>query len=286
MSGAVTYWKQGQATQNLGDYLTELFIQRLQAPGPDRYPRIRLIGSVLSAREISADLHAVRATRDALVGYWCCGQRDELRIHPQLLARCRFHGARGPLTRARLGLPAGTPLGDPALLLPLLHRPRPIPELAGRILCVPHFFDQSTDQEILEKSGADLILRPNLPASLEVLLKAIDVICSVDFVLAGALHAAIIACAYNRPFAYYVEGHIDLPFKWLDFSASVNIPTFFARNAFEARRAWHALLAPALQRPALAPLLEVFPGEIQPGLRAAAQAWDSAPHILEQVARD
>jgi hypothetical protein len=274
MPGAVTYWKQGQATQNMGDYLTELFIRRLQAPGPDRYPRIRLIGSVLSAREISADLHAVRATPDALVGYWGCGQRDEATIEPRLRARCRFHGARGPLTRARLGLPAGTPLGDPALLLPLLHEPRPVPELAGRTLCVPHFFDPSPDREILENSGADLILRPNLPASLEVLLKAIDVICSVDFVLAGALHAAIIACAYGKPFAYYIEGHLDLPFKWRDFSASINIPTAFVRNAKEGRIAWKTLLEPSLRKPLLAPILQVFPGEIQPGLLPTAQALD------------
>jgi len=274
MPGAVTYWKQGQPTQNMGDFLSELFISRVQAPGAPRYSRIHLIGSVIAAGNIRADLAALRDTPDALVGYWCCGQRDEAIINPQLRARCRFHGVRGPLTRARLDLPASTPIGDPALLLPLLHDPRPMPELAGRILCVPHFFDQAADRDILEESGADLILRPNLPASLDVLLKAIDVICSVDFVLAGALHAAIIACAYGKPFAYYIESHIDIPFKWLDFSASVNIPTVFARNAGEGRRAWQTLLAPTLQRPALAPILDIFPGAVQPGLLAAAQAWD------------
>jgi hypothetical protein len=31
--------------------------------------------------------------------------------------------------------------------------------------------------------------------------------------LAGALHGAIIACAYRVPFAYYDSGKIDLPFK-------------------------------------------------------------------------
>jgi hypothetical protein len=278
MPGAVTYWKEGEATQNLGDFLTELFISRVQAPGPARYPRMRLIGSVLSAKDIRDDLHAVRKTPNALLGYWCCGQRDEYIIPPELRARCRFHGVRGPLTRSRLQLPAGTPIGDPALLLPLLHRPQLLPELAGRTLCVPHFYDQSSDLELLERSGADLILRPSLPASLQVLLKAIDVICSADFILAGALHAAIIACAYGKPFAFHADGHIDLPFKWLDFSASVDIPTVFARNAGEGEKAWRTLLSPVLQRPRLAPILEVFPGEIQPGLVARAKAWD-AEHL-------
>jgi hypothetical protein len=270
MQGAIEYWKAGEPTQNMGDFLTELFISRVQAPGPAMYPRLRLIGSVLSAQIIRADLRAA-----GVAGYWCCGQRDEHAIDPELLARCRFHGVRGPLTRTRLGLPGTTPMGDPALLLPLLHTPRPVPDLAGRSLCIPHFHDPAPDRDILAQTGADLILRPNLPASQAVLLKAIDVICAADFVLAGALHAAIIACAYGRPFAFYIDDFIDLPFKWLDFSASVNIPAVFARNVTEGRRSWQTLLAPALQPPMLAPMLRVFPGNIQPGLLDRAIDWDS-----------
>jgi hypothetical protein len=55
----------------------------------------------------------------------------------------------------------------------------------------------------------------------------------------------------------------------------VNIPTVFARNAGEGERAWRTLLSPVLQRPRLAPILDVFPGEIQPGLLARATAWDA-----------
>jgi hypothetical protein len=274
MRSPVTYWKQGEPIQNFGDFLSEVFVQRVQAPGRPRYPRLRLVGSVISARDIRSDLQAIRATPNGLLGYWGCGQRDEFIIEPELRARCRFHGVRGPLTRERLGLPVSTPIGDPALLMPLLHHPTPVPELAGRVLCMPHFFDASADRTILQNSGADLILRPSLPASMELLLKAIDVICSVDFVLAGALHAAIVACAYGKPFAFYSGAHIDLPFKWMDFSASINVPTVFARNAEEGRRAWEFLLAPVLKRPGLAPILQVFPGDIQAGLLAAAQAWD------------
>ena len=274
MRSPVTYWKQGEPVQNFGDFLTEIFIQRVTAPGPARYPRLRLVGSVISARDIRTDLHAIRETPHGLLGYWGCGQRDEFIIEPELRARCRFHGVLGPLTRELLGLPVNTPLGDSALLIPILYRPRLVPELVGRILCMPHFHDASTDRTILQNSGADLILRPNLPASMDLLLKAIDVICSVDFVLAGALHAAIIACAYGKPFAFYTGAHIDLPFKWMDFSASINVPTVFARNADEGRRAWQFLLAPVLQRPGLAPILQSFPGEIQPGLQEAALAWD------------
>src|ERR1700709_1375898 len=102
MPGAVTYWRQGQPTQNMGDFLSQLFIERVLAPGPAIYPRIRLVGSVLSAKEIRADLQAASA---GPVGYWGCGQRDEYIIDSALRAPCRFHGASGPSPRPRLGLP-------------------------------------------------------------------------------------------------------------------------------------------------------------------------------------
>lgn len=274
MPGAVTYWLEGRPVQNLGDFLTELFLARIRAPGPEPYRRIRLIGSVISELVIPMDLRRAGTKAGALVGYWGCGQRDGNIVDPRLRARCRFHGVRGPLTRTRLGLPEDTAIGDPALLLPLLHEPELLPSLAGRTLCVPHFYDRASEEKLLEQSGADFVVRPNLPASLDALLKMIDVICSAEFVLAGALHAAIIACAYRRPFAYYIQDYIDLPFKWLDFSASVNIPAVFARDVQEGRRAWQALIAPALRRPPLAPILAEFPGTLQPGLLDRAEIWD------------
>jgi hypothetical protein len=274
MQGAVTFWLQGRPVQNFGDFLTELLLSRVPAPGTLPYPRLRLIGSVISEPLIRADLRAAGASPDARAGYWGCGQRDEHVIDARLRARCRFHGMRGPLTRSRLDLPEDTVIGDPALLLPLLHAPRPIPKLAGRTICVPHFHDRSADRVILEQSRADFVIRPNIPATADALSEMIDAIASAEFVLAGALHAAIVACAYRRPFAYYIENYIDLPFKWLDFSGSVNIPAVFARNVEEGERAWAALLAPALHRPKLAPILTAFPGTVQPGLLETARSWD------------
>lgn len=271
--GAVTYWLQGGPVQNMGDFLTELFLARIGRPEPPLYPRIRLIGSVIADFIIRSDLRAAGPSPQP-VAYWGCGQRDEFIIDSKLRARCRFHGVRGPLTRIRLDLPESTAIGDPALLLPLLHEPRLLPALAGRTVCVPHFHDRAADQIHLDHSGADFVVRPNLPASQDALLQMIDVICSADFVLAGALHAAIIACAYRRPFAFYIEDYVDLPFKWLDFSASVGIPAVFARNAGEGRRAWASLLAPALRRPLTAPILAEYPGTVQPGLQDKAMEWD------------
>jgi len=274
MPGGVTYWLQGEPVQNLGDFLTELFLARLGTPARQPSQRVRLIGSVISEAVIRMDLRAAGTPGDASAAYWGCGQRDENGIPARLRARCRFHGVRGPLTRSRLALPETTPIGDPALLLPLLHEPELLPNLAGRTICVPHFYDRASDARILEQSGADFVVRPQLPASLDALLKMIDVICSAEFVLAGALHAAIIACAYRRPFAFYIEDYIDLPFKWLDFAASVHIPAVFARNVPEGSRAWATLLAPALRRPLLLPILAAFPGVLHSGLLDKAKSWD------------
>jgi hypothetical protein len=113
------------------------------------------------------------------------------------------------------------------------------------------------------------------PRSIEALLDAIDAVAAAEFVLAGALHAAIIACAYRRPFAYNDSGAIDLPLKWLHFSASIYVPTAFVHTVTEGWRAWGSLIAPTLRRPKLAPTLAVFPGEVQPGLLAETQAWDA-----------
>jgi len=281
MSGNVTYWRRDDPVQNMGDYLSELFVLRVAAAPLVRYSRIRLIGSVLSNFVIKQDLDAVAAQPSALVGYWGCGMRDEDPVRADLRARCRFHGVRGPLTRDRLGLPADTPVGDPALLLPLLHTPRPVPTLAGRTICMPHINDDTSDRLLLARTGAEAVVRAAVPRSIEALLETIDAIAAAEFVLAGALHAAIVACAYQRRFAYYDSGNIDLPFKWLDFSASVSIPTVFVRTVTEGLRTWETLIAPALQRPRLAPILAAFPGAVQPGLLEQAKAWDEAkdePH--------
>jgi glycosyltransferase involved in cell wall biosynthesis len=280
MSGNVTYWRQRDPIQNMGDYLSELFVLRVAAAPLVRYSRIRLIGSVLSNFIIEQDLAAGAAQPGALVGYWGCGLRDEDPVRTDLRARCRFHGVRGPLTRDLLGLPADTPLGDPALLLPLLHTPRPAPTLAGRTICVPHINDDTSDRPLLAGTGADVVVRAAVPRSIEALLETIDAIAAAEFVLAGALHAAIIACAYQRPFAYYDSGNIDLPFKWRDFSASVDIPTVFVCSVTEGLRIWDTQIAPALRRPRLEPILAAFPGEARPGLLARAKAWDesSAEH--------
>jgi hypothetical protein len=124
-------------------------------------------------------------------------------------------------------------MGDPALLLPIIHKPRPSAVGAGKIICMPHFLEPLPEEELIRRTGAEVILRPNIAPDMETLLGLVDALATARFVLAGALHAAIVACAFGRPFAFFDSGYIDVPFKWEDFAASVNIPCRFVRSAAE-----------------------------------------------------
>jgi hypothetical protein len=275
MPGNVTYWRENDHVQNLGDYLAELFLQRIAAAPPTLYPRIHLVGSCISNYFIRADLAACKANPEALIGFWGCGVRHETPLEPDLIARCRFHGVRGPLTRDELGLPAGTPLGDPALLLPYIYQPPP-DAASGGTLRVPHIGDYAATGAVLARTGADRVLRPAVPRSIAALLELIDAICAAEFVLAGALHAAIIACAYGRPFAFYDgDGQIDLPFKWADFAASVAIPVYFVANVADGMAFWVETIAPVLRVPDLTPLLAAFPGDVRPEILALVARGDT-----------
>ena len=59
-----------------------------------------------------------------------------------------------------------------------------------------------------------------------------------------------------------------------DFSASIGVPTVFVRTLAEGRRVWDDLRVPAMRRPAVMPMLEVFPATVRPELQAIARAWE------------
>jgi hypothetical protein len=265
------YWRKGDYVQNFGDYCTELFLAELFLPDPPGDDTVFLVGSVI------ADWYLQQCERRRprkKMQFWCCGLRDAVTLAPELAAKCHFPAVRGPLSRSLLGLRETVPIGDSGLLLPLLHEPRMLPRYRGRSLCVPHIADPLSESALLELTRADCLLRPGVPKSLAALRDTIDAIASAEFVLAGALHAAICACAYGVPFAFLDSGHLDLPFKWQDFAASVGIEAIFARNLAEGRALWQEAIGPALCLPPLSPLLAMAPLPVRPALLARARAHD------------
>ncbi len=271
MFGTVRYWSEDAPLRNLGDYLSVLFVERLAAVPPDRYASTRLIGSVIADFIVNKDLKGIPSGPGGMVGFWGCGLRDDRKLSDAVATRCRFHGVRGPRTRDRLGLPPDTPIGDPALLLPLIHEPRTV---SSGSLCVPHIHDPADDMTLTATTGVDRVMRAAVAPRTGAMLRAIDTIAGADFVLCGALHAAIIACAYGRPFAFLDTGHVDVPFKWFDFASSVGIPVVFARNLPEGHAAWQTLIKPALQLPLWMPILSAFPGKLRPKWARLAQQHD------------
>ncbi len=269
------WWLQGQERQNFGDYLTEFLWNNLAAqmriPG-DGY---HLIGSTIADGIIFHDLDDIGKWEAGRVVFWCCGMRDENPLSPDSLARSVFCGVRGPLTRDALKLPAATPIGDPALILPLVHTPKQNAGTAGKTVCAPHFLDKNSDQHLLELTGADVIVRPAIANSCEALTQILDELASAEFVLAGSLHAAIAACAYGVSFCYFDDGNVDIPFKWRDFSASVNIGTFFVDNIAEGKKIYEAAIRPRLRTPLLFPILAAAPFRVHPELMLKAALHDA-----------
>jgi hypothetical protein len=234
-----------------------------------------LIGSVIDTARIRRSIPAADRLSGRPIVFWGCGCRSPKRLAADVRRRSLFCGVRGPLTRDVLRLPLDTPLGDPGLLVPLIHQPLRHPDTLGKAVCVPHINDATPPERLIAETGVDLVLSPNVEGSVRALHSMIDGICSAGFVLAGSLHAAIVACAYDVPFCYFDAGQRDTPMKWEDFSASVNIGTFFARNVDDGRIIHRTKIVPQLQRPPLADLLECAPFLIKPDAleRARLHSW-------------
>ncbi|MFI4928837.1 MAG: hypothetical protein ACHP83_01265 [Burkholderiales bacterium] len=270
----IRYFVKGAPRQNFGDYLPELLAKTFFL-----HPRIdadvyRVIGSVIEPEWIRRDLRRNVGIERGCVAFWGCGKRDDKPLDAHTRSLCRFFGTRGPLTRDALGLPADTVLGDPGLLAPLMHHPALTPDTVGRTVCIPHIQDARSDAELLALSGADLVLRPQVQASEAALRRMLDRIAGAQFVLTASLHGAIVACAYERRFAFWDNGHLDVEFKWRDFAASIGVPCEFVRSVAEGEvlHAW--TLQPRLALPPLAPMLDVCPFTIRPAAMLRALVFD------------
>jgi hypothetical protein len=267
----VSYWLKGESTQNFGDFLTEYFLKHLFLTPSVAMAGYKLVGSVIEYYAIKKDLEKITQGENGTIAYWCCGMREDAPLTPELRGRCQFFGIRGPLSRNLLGLPEDTVMGDPGFLMPILFQPTKKADTRGKNICVPHINDKKSDEELLKLSGTEMVLRPTTKNSLTDLERIIDQIASAKFVLAGSLHAAIIACAYDVPFAFWDNGHVDIPFKWRDTAALLDISASFVPNLKEGKQIYDSQIKPRLKKPPMLPMLKVAPFVVRPAvlLRAA-----------------
>lgn len=139
--------------------------------------------------------------------------------------RCRFYSVRGPLTRDALKLDARIPLLDPGSVIPDIYKAAE--EQHGKILFIPHH------KNTLENATRFNLEAAVAEAGLEFLSPAIDSkkvlekISGSSLVVTESLHGAIIADAYRVPWVPVKFGPRFTPFKWHDWSRSLDIELKF-----------------------------------------------------------
>ncbi|CAH0497201.1 hypothetical protein NVSP9465_02253 [Novosphingobium sp. CECT 9465] len=266
------FWKFSSNIWNFGDAIAELIYDRLLFKFTPYYPAPWVIGSMIfdgaPLCDAETDNRLLPPYSDQMESqsvFWGCGARAAGSLAPDNAQASVFLGVRGPLTASDLNLGTDIPIGDPALFLSALYTPESSARFVGKSVCMPHFSDSRSDIELLALTGCDEVLRPLIAAhSNDDLLRIIDALASAKFVLAGAMHGAIVAAAYSVPFGYLASDEVDCPFKWADFSASVGIPCAFHQTLTEAVEHYQREIAPQIILPSMWPLLCRAPTFIRP----------------------
>jgi len=269
----VEYWLKNQPIQNFGDSLSRVFMDRLFLPVGSEAGAVHLCGSVIDNMFVDA-ARAIHPKTTPI--FWGCGIRTRGGLSTSNREQIKVLAVRGPISASELGLAGQIAIGDSALVLPVIYRPRSASFFENKSICIPHFHDNRSDDDLLNISGCDAVVRPNVSADLDDLYRLIDIIAASGFVLSASLHGAIVAAAYERPFGFWkAEAQPDLPLKWEDFAASANFPAIFRSSISEARRIYPEIES-KIKLPSLSPLIENAPYLVRPGYHALFRAYDDA----------
>lgn len=211
-------WKLDGDTRNFGDALHEVLLPSSTHKewSEDKEKMYFVVGSVI-CNDIMRDT-LEQGLQPIFVG---CGWRGE-ELDPELVAKSVFKGCRGPRTQgelARHGVDVSVTL-DPAYELPNLF---PQGEANGMAITVRHIKDTTNfDKNAVHDLNADAMFSPVIHDKGDI-LAFIEKISGARFVLAGSMHAAIVAHAYGVPFALLRSNYIDCPPKWADWLESVDL---------------------------------------------------------------
>lgn len=164
---------------------------------------------------------------------------------PNMNPKDEILAVRGPLTQSWLNLPPNIPLGDPALLMPRIFQPKKIKLGPLKV------FNYSNGEH-----GLSMRVNKWYWQSM------IQTIASADIILSNSLHAAILAQAYNTPWAIYqFNQNNPFPLRWNDWFAYLNLPAEAIKpvsnteDAFNWWDKWHKYI----QMPSLQPLIDSCP---------------------------
>jgi len=232
-------WKMDGVTRNFGDALYEVLLPEgvYKDFAEDTEHLYFPIGSVISTRHIIAAL-----AQDLTPVFINCGWRGEM-IQPDLIQQSKFIGCRGPYTQrelARHGVEVEV-THDPAYQLPEF-----VPKGAPNALAivVRHIADPSDyNQQSIFELKADAVFSPVVETK-EDIIEFVQKISGARFVLAGSMHAAIVAHAYGVPFAPLRadDDYIDCMPKWFDWMAAEGLgKPKFCKDVVEGREWYRSL---------------------------------------------
>lgn len=295
------FWSSDTALWNYGDALSVFLVDELIYDFFPYSARTHIIGSVIFdgiLQDPDANAAGLKRSlyedRDIKAVFWGCGIRNPASLSSDLYSSVEFLAVRGPISASDLRLGGTVPQGDPALLLPALYKPRRSPKFFDKSVCVPHYNDSRTDEEILAISGCDLVLRPAVKKDRASIKAFIDAVCSARFVLAGAMHAAVTAAAYGVPFGFWDSGNIDIPTKWEDMASLLGISCAFFETVDAATEFYQREIASAIAIPSLWPLICVAPGFIKTaGMlkvlkyemeRSTGKSFEDIDYYIEEMA--
>lgn len=184
-------------TRNWGDALNPILISQLSgkpACGLDLREDYPITGTLKDVERVLV-VGSVLQYADRRTVVWGAGflRNNQSVAQPPM----RICAVRGPLSRARLlalGIDCPEVYGDPALLYPVLYRPRNIRKRFP-LGIVPHFMDYRSS--LLKKWR-------NQPDVLVINIKrgvkpVVDAICSCERIASSSLHGLIAADAYGVP---------------------------------------------------------------------------------------
>ncbi len=208
-------WFSSEKIPNFGDKLTPYLIEKLTGEKPFRVNEYcnktyyMMSGSILD-----------RSSHNAIVFGSGIIKKDENVIRPK-----KILAVRGPLTRKRLiqlGYNCPETYGDPALLLPLIYKPKDIIK-NYKIGIIPHYIDYSYVKDQIGKNKHFLII--NIFDPIE---KVIDDINKCEKTISSSLHGLIVSHAYNEA-SLWVKFSDNLAgddTKFHDYLYSVNIKPY------------------------------------------------------------
>lgn len=221
-------WKPSAVKRNFGDAIGKYLVKDGWREDPLHvyFP----IGSVIHDEVIA--LVVDKGYTPVFVG---CGWRGSP-LSSELVHQSIFEGVRGPRTRNELerhGIEVEV-VGDPAYQLPEIVTAG---DKTSRTLLVPHYYDVMRKSDMYHRLGATVV-QPTVTdeESVEAIIKEIS---GADFVLAGAMHAAILAHAYGVPFAPFAYSYVDCPPKWYDWAESVQIDSVTFCHGIDDGMRWY-----------------------------------------------